>query len=275
MLQLPPSLLFEVTSACNYHCPFCYCVWHERPELARPELDTKAWEEIIDTCASRGVRDITFTGGEATLRKDLWHLIDYARERLPKGHLALFTNGSRMTEERIVWCKDRKIRLATSLQGLRTYGQQTGTHRTYGRTLSFIARASELNWPVDVSITVTKVNLDEIADVVAAAIISNAATIQINAVMVEGCMRSHTELALSQDEWKTAKETIQKLPNGGIPRCFSDEMLCHCRLQPDEFQRRFGEANPAPCAAGKSFGVIGPSGLFRRCLHTVENSEWR
>ena len=28
-------------------------------------------------------------------------------------------------------------------------------------------------------------------------------------------------------------------------------------------------------AAGKEYGVIGPSGKFRKCLHTVEETEWR
>ena len=144
-----------MTARCNYRCPFCYCVWHEFPELAKPELDTASWEEIIEECAKRGIDDITFTGGEATLRDDLWHLMEFARKIIPTARLSLFTNGSLMTEERILWCKNRRIHLNTSLQGLKTYGKQTGTRRTYRRTLSFIARAAELEWPVNVSITAT------------------------------------------------------------------------------------------------------------------------
>ncbi len=276
MLELPPKLLFEVTARCNYRCPFCYCVWHEFPELAVPELDTAAWRAIIEECAARGVRDITFTGGEATLREDLWELLDVARERLPDGGLSLFTNGSLMTEERIVWCKDRRIRLATSLQGLRTYGRATGTRRTYRHTLNFIARAAELDWPASVSITITRINKDEAADMFAAAVLSNASAIQINATMVEGRLRDHPEMALGQDEWQSVKKTVRKIPANSIPHSFSDEMLCDCRFQPENLRRAFGNATDTPpCKAGKTFGVIGPSGFFRKCLHTTENLPWR
>ena len=105
MLQLPSHIILEVTSRCNFHCPFCYCVWHEFPELAKPELDTMAWEDILRECTARGIQDFLFTGGEATLRQDIWHLMEFARNLMPSARLALFTNGSRMTEDKLLWCK--------------------------------------------------------------------------------------------------------------------------------------------------------------------------
>ena len=138
-----------------------------------------------------------------------------------------------------------------------------------------MARAAELGWPVDVSISVSKINMDEVADIYSAAILSHAKCIQLNPTMVEGKMRKHPELALMPAEWNDVKKTIQAIPDGGIPRCFSDEILCNCRFQPKSLQRHFLVPTSHPCPAGKSFGVIGPSGLFRKCLHTVENLEWR
>ena len=275
MLQLPPHLILEVTSRCNYHCPFCYCVWHEFPELAKPELDTTAWEDILRECATRGIQDFLFTGGEATLRQDIWHLLEFAHNLMPSARLAIFTNGSRMTEEKLLWCKNQKICLSTSLQGLRTYAIQTGTRRSYAKTLSFIARAAEMDWPADVSITVNKTNRHEIADMVAATVLSRAKSIQIGPVMLEGKARNHPELAFSHDEWEAVKTEINALPDGGIPRWFVDEMLCECRLQPKDLIQSFGGNESRPCTAGKTFGVIGPSGYFRKCLHTIENIEWR
>ena len=88
-------------------------------------------------------------------------------------------------------------------------------------------------------------------------------------------MRNHPEMALTPAEWNSVKKEIEALPDGGIPRCFSDEILCNCRFQPKSLQRKYLMPTARPCSAGKSFGVIGPSGLFRKCLHTVENLEWR
>ena len=78
-MNLPPRLSIELTARCNYDCPFCYGVWHERPDLAARELGTDEWCAILDECARRGVREVQFTGGEPLLRDDLDTLIDRAR----------------------------------------------------------------------------------------------------------------------------------------------------------------------------------------------------
>lgn len=36
-------MTLELTAKCNFRCPYCYCVWHEYPALAKPLLDM--WEE--------------------------------------------------------------------------------------------------------------------------------------------------------------------------------------------------------------------------------------
>ena len=272
--SLPPHLLLEVTARCNYHCPFCYCVWNEIPSLGGEDLDTSAWEEILRECARRCVRELVFTGGEATLRADIWHLLEVARELLPQGTVSLFTNGSTMTEERLFWCKERKVYLSTSLQGLRTYGKHTGTRRSCKRTLSLLARASELEWPMDVSISVSRINSEEAVDLFTAATLSHARSIQMGAVMVEGRCRKRLDLPLTPAEWETLKAQIRALPNGQSVG-FADEMLCACRKQPLDLLTAYGETSTGNCTAGKEFGVIGPTGLFRKCLHTVEAFAWR
>ena len=92
MTELPRRLSLELTARCNYACPFCYGVWHERPELAGPELGTAEWTSILDECARRGVEEVQFTGGEPLLREDLDELIDRARAAGLK--TAIYTNAS-------------------------------------------------------------------------------------------------------------------------------------------------------------------------------------
>ena len=64
MRRFPHHMTLELTAKCNFRCPYCYCVWHERPELAKPELDAAGWKRIIDKCAADGVDEILFTGGK-------------------------------------------------------------------------------------------------------------------------------------------------------------------------------------------------------------------
>lgn len=271
MIALPKHLILEVTSRCNYRCPFCYCVWHEFPELAGPLLSAAAWKKIIRHCVESGADDLLFSGGEALLRKDLPALIGLACELLPEGGVGVFTNGSRLNEEYLDFFRTRQVKVSISLPGLSTYGAMTGTRRSYRRTLEWIARAAELHCPMSVSLTATAANRHEFADMYSAASLSGAASIQMGAMMPEGCGRKHLDLTLKREEWETLKIQIRALPDSGVPYSFCDEMLCECRPQPEKLVRKFGNPSRTPCTAGTSFGVIGPSGKFRKCLHTTEN----
>lgn len=268
MEKLPKHLMLELTSRCNYRCPFCYCVWHEFPALARPGLSTAAWKSVFARCVGAGADDLLFTGGEALLRKDLPELVAFARRLLPGGELSLFTNSSRLTEPLLRFFKRNRVHLATSLPGLATYGAMTGTRRTYRRVLEWIARAAELRWPMSVSLTATAANRSEFVQMYAAAMLSGAGSVQMGAMMAEGRGRQHPELMLTRPRWEALKREIRALPGAGSP-VFCDELLCECRWQPPDLIRAFGNPEKVPCPAGKTFGVIGPSGRFRRCLHTV------
>lgn len=270
MNKYPRHLMLELTAKCNFHCPYCYCVWHEFPTLASPELDTDGWRRVMDECAADGVKEILFTGGEALLRKDLFAILDYAQRTVPKAKLSLFTNASRLTESLIRAFKRRRVELATSLQGLRSYGAMTGTRRKYNRLLAVLSLAAELKWPMSVSMTITKANLGEATDMFVAAALSGASRIQMGAMMAEGRGREHLDLMLTRQEWEGVKASVRGLPDAHVPYSFCEEFICECRDQPQSFREKWSEPNHRPCPAGKAFGVVGPNGRFRACLHAVE-----
>ena len=78
---------------CNQRCVHCYAAGQE--QSAEAELPTEDWKAIVDACRKAGVTQLTFTGGEPTLRDDLFELIDYARWVVTR----LNTNGMRLTRE--------------------------------------------------------------------------------------------------------------------------------------------------------------------------------
>ena len=263
-------MTLELTAKCNFRCPYCYCVWHEYPVLAKPELDTDGWKSILDKCAADGVDDILFTGGEALLRDDLFAILNHARRVLPQARLSLFTNASRLDEKLIRRFKRMSVHLATSLQGLQTYGAMTGTRRSGKRLLAVVARASELKWPLAVSMTVAKANLGEAADMFAAAALSGASTIQAGPVILGGRAASRRELMISREEWEEVKRRIRALPDAHVPYSFCDEFICECRTDtPKRLVEKWGGKERKSCPAGKTFGVIGPNGLYRTCLHSL------
>ena len=78
---------------CNQKCIHCYAAGQNYAE--QKELSTDDWKKIIDRCKKAYIPQLTFTGGEPTIRKDLVELIDYSRWFVTR----LNTNGVLLTEE--------------------------------------------------------------------------------------------------------------------------------------------------------------------------------
>lgn len=78
---------------CNQRCLHCYAAGQDFAETK--ELTTKEWKDIIDKCREDKIPQITFTGGEPTMRQDLVELIDHARWFVTR----LNTNGVLLTKE--------------------------------------------------------------------------------------------------------------------------------------------------------------------------------
>lgn len=266
---LPPDLLLEIDHRCNCRCPWCYCVWHEGPERKMRNLPLETWKKIIALSIAKGARSFMFSGGEATLRDGWQELLSFTREHLPEGEISLFTNGSRLTEEDLLLCRGKRVWITVSLQGLRTYAAMTGTRRSYERILQLLMRAGELHHPCGVSITVTRANLFEVEDVYSAAALTGASAVQINAMMFAGRAENRSDLAVPPEEWHALKARMAKVVRDGVPVAWGEEISCVCEHPPEE-RAEWRLADLPPCPAGKRFGVFGPDGYFRRCLHTKE-----
>ncbi len=86
------------------------------------ELDTDQWKDILRQIASEGTMEITFTGGEVFLRKDLFEILDEAR-RLHFS-IKLSTNGTLIGEKQA----DALADLKPWEIGVSLYGEDAGTH---------------------------------------------------------------------------------------------------------------------------------------------------
>ena len=91
-LTAPYRMDLALTYRCNNFCPHCY--------VARPrdysEMATAAWRAVLDRVWEVGIPHVCFTGGEATVRRDLVDLVTYAEGLgLVTG---LLTNGRRLSD---------------------------------------------------------------------------------------------------------------------------------------------------------------------------------
>ena len=78
---------------CNQQCLHCYAAG--QPASEADELTTQQWKKMIDAYRAAGIPQLTFTGGEPTMRDDLPELVAHARWFITR----LNTNGVRLTPE--------------------------------------------------------------------------------------------------------------------------------------------------------------------------------
>ena len=78
---------------CNQKCLHCYAAGQSLADA--PELSTQQWLDILRRLRSANIPQVTFTGGEPTLRADLVELVDAAQWFVTR----LNTNGQLLTPE--------------------------------------------------------------------------------------------------------------------------------------------------------------------------------
>ncbi len=159
----PFQVVWDVTYACNLHCKHCYATAGKKlPD----ELTTEEALDTIDKFDRLGVTIISFSGGEPLVRKDIFELTSYAAE---KGiYVAIATNGTLISEEMAKKMKESGVGyVQISLDGTKeTHEAFRGIKGCYDRTIEGIKNAVKYGFFVNVSMTVTHYNYEEVKDVV-------------------------------------------------------------------------------------------------------------
>ena len=141
---------------CNQKCVHCYAAGQTLSD--ERELSTDEWKAILDRCRSAGIPQVTFTGGEPTLRDDLFELIYYARWFISR----LNTNGIRLTKD---YCKKLHEAELDSVQ-ITFYSSDPKIHNKlvgaprYEETLSGIKNALAERLSVSINTPLCTLNRD-------------------------------------------------------------------------------------------------------------------
>lgn len=103
---------------CNLKCIHCYAAGQKLAKTS--QLTTDAWKKVIDTCRKAGIPQLTFTGGEPTLREDLVELVAHAKWFVTR----LNTNGVLLSRD---LCERLKGASLDSCQ-ITIYSHDSATH---------------------------------------------------------------------------------------------------------------------------------------------------
>lgn len=141
---------------CNQKCVHCYAAGQQLSD--EKELTTEEWKKILDKCREVGIPQITFTGGEPTMRDDLFELIAYARWFISR----LNTNGIRLTEE---YCAGLRKAELDSVQ-ITFYSAESSIHNQlvgapqYENTVRGIENAVKAGLSVSINTPLCTLNRD-------------------------------------------------------------------------------------------------------------------
>ncbi|MBO7401579.1 MAG: radical SAM protein [Lachnospiraceae bacterium] len=141
---------------CNHQCVHCYAAGQQH--AGEKELSTNEWKQIIDKCRTACIPQVTFTGGEPTMRDDLIELIDYAKWFVSR----LNTNGRKLTPE---YCRELQKASLDSVQ-ITFYSANEETHNKlvgapgYNDTVAGIKNALAAGLSVSINTPLCTLNRD-------------------------------------------------------------------------------------------------------------------
>lgn len=139
---------------CNQKCLHCYAGHQEY--AIREELSTDEWKHIIDECKTACIPQLTFTGGEPTLRSDLVELVEYASWFVTR----LNTNGILLSKE---LCKALYEASLDSVQ-VTLYSHEEHIHNllvganTFNKTIEGIKNAVDAGLNVSINTPLCSLN---------------------------------------------------------------------------------------------------------------------
>jgi len=151
-----------VTGFCNLNCRHCYM---QAPAGRYGELPFDAMAGLVEQFERANVLEVSLTGGEPFLRRDLLDLIQLLADK--RIRLAqIYSNGLLITDQHLEGIRRIGFRPAfqISFDGVGAHDQMRGTRGTESRVVDTIRRLRGAGLPVVVSTSVDKLSIGSLAD---------------------------------------------------------------------------------------------------------------
>jgi [mycofactocin precursor peptide]-tyrosine decarboxylase / 3-amino-5-[(4-hydroxyphenyl)methyl]-4,4-dimethylpyrrolidin-2-one synthase len=161
-LDAPICLTWELTYACNLACVHCLSSSGRRDPR---ELTTAECFGVVDELHAMQVFYVNIGGGEPTVRRDFWEILDYATAH--DVGVKFSTNGSRITEQAAARVAandyvDIQISLDGASAAVNDAVRGPGSFQTAIRALERLADAGAPSFKI--SVVITRENMDQLDD---------------------------------------------------------------------------------------------------------------
>ena len=242
---------------CNQKCVHCYAAGQTCAE--EPELSTDEWKRILDRCRAAGIPQVTFTGGEPTLRDDLPELIDYARWFITR----LNTNGIRLTPD---YCRRLREASLDSAQ-ITFYSADASIHNTlvgaprWADTVAGIENALAAGINLSVNTPLCTLNRDYVSTL---AFLREKGVIYVTC---SGLITTGNAATPASEQLQLSHAEIREILRRSVDYCFANGMEISFTSPgwvDDEFCRELGITTPN-CGACLSNMAVTPGGNVVPC----------
>ncbi len=246
--RVPLFVSWNVTFRCNLRCRYCgACDMHQE------DLDTAGMLRGLDELWALGARWITFGGGEPLLRADMGEIMTHARKLGFEPFLS--TNGWLVPHRMDV------VRLAghvnLSLDGPRAVHDEARGSGAFDHTLEAARVCRDTGVPVSFLCTLSGVNLQSVAEVVALAESMDVPVMFQPATVWLDSSAQPNPIAPEREAYRNTITRLIELKRAGRPVANSAAGLRHLAHWP--------ENTPVWCGAGKIMAVVEPDGRLLAC----------
>lgn len=210
----PRSVDLSLTGKCNLHCEYCF---YADEMTGRSDLSASQWKTFFSELKAIGVRNVTLSGGEVFMRRDLWELLDELIDS--RISYSMLTNGTLITEKTLEQFAlgKRRSRL-TSIQ-ISIDGSCSEVHDasrgagSFEKAVRGLRLLKEADFPLTVRMTINRCNVNDIEDTAAFLIETiGLASFSCNEAIAlgTGCTRRE-EMTLTTAEKVKAMLTLERL----------------------------------------------------------------
>ena len=144
---------------CNYDCSFCYYQGFLKDTLALNKI-----KEQADHLRTYGIQDIELSGGESSISKDWFDILDYVKDFR---HISTLSHGGKFANKEFIQKSyDKGLReILFSMHGgsERVHNKATG-RTSFSNLLKAISNAKELGMIVRINCTVYHMNYTELVE---------------------------------------------------------------------------------------------------------------
>jgi AdoMet-dependent heme synthase len=269
----PRLIAWELTRSCTLSCKHCRAAAERGPY--KGELSLDEIKRVIDNVAANFKPIMILTGGEPLLRPDIYEIAQYCTEQGLRPVLA--TCGTTLTVEVATKLKESGVeRISVSIDGpnAEAHDNFRGVPGAFEGSMRGLKAANEAGLEFQINTTVTKINMDDVEEILNLAVSLGAVAFHPFLLVPTGRGEGLKDKLLTPGEYERVLNKIYKLRDT-TPIHFKPTCAPHYyRILRQKEAAQGREVTPEThgldamskgCMGGNSFAFISHTGKVQIC----------